>query len=143
PAKAKAADTKAADEKPVDDKPADDKAKDEKKDDKKGDEKPAEEPKKDQKFKPLSEVHDEIQTKLAQPIAQETRTKAVKEVTDAINDYGSRYRRWLSVKEIKKDAAQEPAKLDLEAIAAKHGFKAGTTPLVDQYEVQAYDIGKD
>ena len=94
------------------------KAEDEKKpDDKKPDEVKPEE-KKEVKYKPLADVREEILTKLAQPIAQEARTKAVKEVTDAINDYGKRYRRWLSVKEFKKDAAQEPAKLDLEALAA-------------------------
>jgi hypothetical protein len=132
----KKADESKADEKKADDKKADD-------DKKAGEEKKAEEPKKEQKFKPLEEVKEEIRTKLAQPIAQEARTKAVKEVTDAIHEYGRKYRRWLSIKEIKKDAAQEPAKLDLESIAAKHGFKVGTTPLVDRYEVAAYDIGKE
>lgn len=129
----KSKDDKKADEKPKDDKPADEKPKDEK---------PAEE-KKEPKFKPLAEVREEILTKLAQPIAQEVRTKAAKEAVDAINAYGRQYRRWQSVKEFKKDAAQEPAKLDLEAIAAKHGFKAGTTPLVDQYQVGEYEIGKE
>lgn len=141
-----AAKVQPADEQKKDEaKPAEVKADEKKKDGEKkpGEEKPAEEPKKEQKFKPLEEVKEEIRTKLAQPIAQEAKNKAVKEVTDAINDYGRRYRRWLSVKEIKKEKAQEPPKLDLESIATKHGFKVGSTPLVDRYEVASYDIGKE
>lgn len=103
------------------------------------DAKPAEEP----KFKPLVEVHDDILKQLAQPIAQEARTKAVKEVTDAINEFGRRYRRYQTVKEIKKDKAEAPPKLDLEALAAKHGFIVGSTPLIDQHESQNYEIGKN
>jgi hypothetical protein len=138
---------KKSEEPKADDKKADEKKADEKKDDKPADEKKEDEKKpeekKEPKFKPLEEVKEEIRTKLAQPIAQDARNKAVKEVTDAINDYGRRYRRWLSVKEFKKDKAEEPAKLDIEAIASKHGFKVGTTPLVDRFEIEAYDIGKE
>ncbi len=131
----KAGETKPAADKPAETPPADAKPGEEKP----ADAKPAEEP----KFKPLSEVHDEIQRKLAQPIAQEAKTKAVKEITDAISAYGRKFRRYESVKEFKKTSVEDPGKLDLTALVTKHGFQLGTTPLVDEYEVRNYEIGKN
>jgi hypothetical protein len=149
-AKDKPADEKKGEDKKADNKKADDekKAGEEKK---AGDEKPAEkgdaekpaETKAEPKFKPLSEVRDEILTRLAQPIAQEAKNNAVKKAMDAINNYGRDYRRWQSVKNFKQGAVNDPGKLELEAIAAKNGFKTGSTPLVDRFEVAAYDIGRE
>ena len=133
PAESKPADAKAADAKPADEKPADSK-----------DEKPTETPPaKEQKFKPLSEVREEIRTRLAQPIAEEARKKAVAEVTTAIDKYGKAYRRYLDVKSIRKTAdIKEPEKLDLAPLAAKYNFPIAETPLVDQYEIAKHEIGQ-
>jgi hypothetical protein len=100
---------------------------------------PATEP----KFKPLSEVHDQILTRLAQPIAEEARKKAVAEVTTAVEKYGKALRRYNDVKSVKKTAdVQAPPTLDLAPIAVKYGFEIGETPLVDRHEVAKYDIGQ-
>jgi hypothetical protein len=140
PAEPESADDKPKDEKAAEAKATDDKAKDDKaKDEKAADAKPAGET----RFKTLEEVKEDIRKQLAQPIAQEAKNKAVKEVLDAINEYGRRYRRWQSVKEFKKAAAEDPGKLDVASVTSKHGFQVGTTPLVDRHEVTAYDVGKN
>lgn len=114
-----------------------------------GDAKPAEakagetKPAPETKFKPLSEVRESIRTQLARPIAQDAQNKDIKEVIAAIDGYGRRYRRWQTIKDFAKGKAEDPGKLDLEAIAAKHGFKAATTPLVDRFEVTEHEVGKN
>src|SRR6185436_8173237 len=60
-------------------------------------------PAKEPKFKPLSEVRDQILTRLAQPIAEEARKKAVAEVTTTIEKYGKALRRYNDVKSVKKN----------------------------------------
>jgi len=100
-------------------------------------------PAKEPKFKPLSEVHDQILTRLAQPIAEEARKKATGEVVAAIEKYGKAYRRYLDAKNIGKNAdLKEPEKLDLAPLAVKYNFPIGETPLVDQYEIANYEIGQ-
>jgi hypothetical protein len=100
-------------------------------------------PPKEPKFKPLSEVHDQILTRLAQPIAEEARKKATGELVAAIEKYGKAYRRYLDAKNIgKKTDATPPEKLDLAPLAAKYNFPIGETPLVDQFEVSNYEIGQ-
>ncbi len=128
------AETKPADAKPAEEKPADAK-----------DEKSAETPPaaKEQKFKPLSEVREEILTRLAQPIAEEARKKAVAEVTTAIEKYGKAYRRYLDVKNIRKTAdIKEPEPLELAPLAAKYNFPIAETPLVDQHDIAKHEIGQ-
>src|SRR5262249_53278185 len=75
---------------------------------------------------------------------REAREKAVKEVMDAITAYGRDYRRWQTVKELKKTTLKDPGKLDLEALAKKHlGFQAGSLPLVDRFEAMESELGKN
>ncbi|HMC10064.1 MAG TPA: hypothetical protein VKH44_02195, partial [Pirellulaceae bacterium] len=100
-------------------------------------------PAKEQKFKALSEVRDQILTRLAQPIAEEARKKATSEVVTAIERYGKTYRRYLDVKNVRKTGdLKDPGKLDLVPLAAKYNFPIGETPLVDEYEVSNYEIGQ-
>lgn len=95
------------------------------------------------KFKPLSEVRDDIVLRLARPIAEEARKKAVAEVISAIEAYGKKYRRYHDVKSVRKTAdVADPGRLDLAPLAAKYGFEIGTTPLVDRFEVAEYEIGQ-
>jgi len=133
-----AGDKKGADEKkPADEKPAEVKPEEEKKSD------AAEPPAKEQKFKPLEEVRDQIVTRLAQPIAEDARKKAMSEIVAAIEKYGKAYRRYLDVKNVRKTGdAQDPGKLDLAPLAAKYNFPIGETPLVDRYEIANYEIGQ-
>jgi hypothetical protein len=131
PTSGKATDAKASEEKPAEQK--DDTAK------------PAgaQEPAKEPKFKPLSEVHDVILTRLAQPIAEEARKKATGEVVAAIEKYGKAYRRYLDAKNIgKKTDVQPPEKLDLAPLAVKYNFPISETPLVDQFQVAEHEIGQ-
>jgi hypothetical protein len=129
---------KPADEKkPTEEKPAEAKPEEEKKSD------TSEAPAKEQKFKPLEEVRDQIVTRLAQPIAEDARKKAVGEIVAAIEKYGKAYRRYLDVKNVRKTGdVQEPGKLDLAPLAAKYNFPIGETPLVDRYEIANFEIGQ-
>jgi hypothetical protein len=102
----------------------------------------AQTPAKEQKFKPLSEVRDQILTRLAQPIAEEARKKATAEIVAAVEKYGKTYRRYLDAKGMGKTDAKEPEKLELAPIAAKYHFEIGETPLVDQYQIAEYEIGQ-
>jgi hypothetical protein len=100
-------------------------------------------PAKEPKYKPLSEVHDQILTRLAQPIAEEARKKAVAEVTTTIEKYGKALRRYNDVKNVKKSADLEPPPaLDLAPLAVKYGLSSGETPLVDRFEVAKFEIGQ-
>lgn len=95
------------------------------------------------KFKPLSEVREEILLRLARPLAEEARKKAVAEVMSAIEAYGKKFRRYHDVKSVRKTAdIPDPGRLDLAPLAAKYGFEIGTTPLVDRHEVAEYEIGQ-
>jgi hypothetical protein len=100
-------------------------------------------PPKEQKFKPLSEVREQILARLAQPIAEEARKKAVGEVISAVEKYGKTYRRYLDVKTVKKtEDIADPGKLDIVPLALKHDFPIGDVPLVDQYEISRHEIGQ-
>jgi hypothetical protein len=135
PADSKPADSKPAEEKPDEAKPAETKP---------GEAKPAE-TKPLPKFKKLEEVADDIRTGLAQPIAQEKRDAAIKQAIADISDYGRKFFRWKGVQEgqVKSSKVTDPGQLNLEGIATKHGFKAGSTKLVDQHEIREYDLGKN
>lgn len=152
PAEAKPADpAKPAEEKPAEEKPAEAKPADPTKpaEEKPADpSKPAEtkpgEPAKEPKFKPLAEVRDDVLTKLAQPIAQEAQIAAVKKLVDEITKYGKDRLRYETIKDQKRVSTtiKDPGELDLQALAAKYGFEAGTTPLVDRYTVQEHELGQ-
>ena len=99
------------------------------------------------KFKPLEEVKDDIRRELAQPIAEDEIKAAVKKATDEVNNYGRKYRRWKSAQDaikegVKAAKAEDPGKLDLEGIAARYGFKSGSTGLVDRHEIGKFEIGQ-
>lgn len=113
-------------------------------DTKPADDKPAEAtPAKEQKFKPLADVREQILSRLAQPIAEEARKKATGEVVAAIEKYGKAYRRYQDVKNVRKTGdAKEPEKLDLAPLAVKYQFEIGEMPLSDQFEASKTDIGQ-
>lgn len=98
---------------------------------------------KEPKYKPLAEVRDTILTRLAQPIAEEARKKAVAEVTAVVEKYGKALRRYNDVKSVKKNSTVEaPAALDLAPLSAKYNFPVAETPLVDRFEVANSEIGQ-
>jgi hypothetical protein len=99
------------------------------------------------KYKPLEEVKDDIRRELAQPLAEDAIKEALKKAIDEINAYGRKYRRWRSAQEaiqegVKTAKAEDPGKLDVEGIAARFGFQAGSTGLVDRHEIGNFEIGQ-
>jgi len=111
---------------------------------------PAAAPAAEPKFKPLELVHDEILKKLAQPIAEEARKKAVAEVMGTIDKYGKAFRRYHDVISVRKTAdIKDPGSLDIVPLATKYGFEIGDTgkrdgkPVaVDRFEIANFDIGQ-
>jgi hypothetical protein len=99
------------------------------------------------KFKPLEEVKEVIRRELAQPIAEDALKAAVKKAVDEISSYGRKYQRWHTAQQAIKDGVKarpvdDPGRLDVEAIAALHGFKSGSTELVDRHEIGNFEIGQ-
>ncbi|MDX1944525.1 MAG: hypothetical protein SFU86_03890, partial [Pirellulaceae bacterium] len=151
PAEPKPADPKPAEPKPAEEKPAEPKPVDPKPADPKPAETPATPaepatppPPAEPKFKTLEEVADEIRTRLAQPLAQEARDAAVKKVMTEITEFGRKLARWESLKDRKTKSSDvvDPGKLDVAALAKKHGFEHGSTPLVDRHEVMKTELGE-
>jgi len=148
PAEAKGDDTKPATppaaDKPAEDKPAAEKAAADQPATTSGLAAPANTaaPAKEQKFKPLEEVREEIRTKLAQPIAEESRKKAVAEFTGAIEKFGKAMRRHSDLKSNKMNAEKAAPELDLAPLAAKYNFPVSETPLVDRFEISKHEIGE-
>jgi hypothetical protein len=111
---------------------------------------PANAPAAEPKFKPLELVHDEILKKLAQPIAEEARKKAVAEVMAKIDKFGKDFRRYHDVISVRKNAdIKNPGTLDIVPLATKYGFEIGDTgkrdgkPVaVDRFEIANFDIGQ-
>jgi hypothetical protein len=97
------------------------------------------------KFKPLSEVQDEIRTTLAQPIAQEAMNKAVSAAMTEINQHGNKLRRWEAAQEAKRKSTTvvDPGKLPLAEIAKRHGFTSESLSPVDRFEVAKFEIGRN
>jgi hypothetical protein len=148
PADEKPAEAKPAESKPADDKPAESTPRAEKPaapQTPSSPEKPASpEPPKEPQFKPLEEVKEEIRVELAQPIAQESLNAAVKKAISEVNEYGRKYRRWTDGQNLKNKPASlvDPGALNVETVAKKYNFDAGSTPLVDIHTVGEYEIGQ-
>ena len=106
-------------------------------------EKTDEQPKTDeQEFKPLSEVRDEILTRLARPEAQATSEAAVKAVMREVQDYSVKYLRWTQSKKTGgKTTAKDPGELRINSLASKHHLIVGEMPLADQFEIAATELG--
>jgi hypothetical protein len=161
-----AAATKPADEKPADEKPADAKPAEEAPEAKPAETKPADPsqpvdsakpvdaaavppatPAPPPKFKPLAEVEDEIRAVLARPIAQKEMDAAIEKVRQEVSDYGRKARKFHDSREAAKagskaKAAADPGPLDLKGLAERFKFEAGSTELVDRFEVATTDIGQ-
>lgn len=121
-------------EKVADDKAADDKAAD----DKAAAEKPPE-----PEFKPLSEVRDQLLNQLASPEARTASDLAVREIMNAVSEYGTKYTRWSEDQKAgSKTGTKDPGELKLKALAEKHGLTVGQTKLADQFAVAATELGE-
>ena len=96
------------------------------------------------KFKPLEEVREQIIDRLAQPIAEDARQKAMQELVEAVRAYGQKYRRYQSALENKSKTAKDPGKFNVQAVAKDiTGVTAESTPLISRYQASEYDIGQN
>jgi hypothetical protein len=97
------------------------------------------------RFKPLSEVQDEIRATLAQPFAQEAMNKAVSAAMTEISQHGNKLRRWEAAQEAKRKSTTvvDPGKLPLAEIARRYGFTFESIPPVDRFEVAKFEIGRN
>jgi hypothetical protein len=94
-------------------------------------------------FKPLSEVRDQLLTRLASPEARAANDAAVNEIMRAVSDYGTKYTHWIEDKKAgSKAGAKDPGELKLKSLAARHGLTVGKTPLADQFAIAATELGQ-
>ncbi len=128
-------------EKPADpaEKPAEGKPANAKPDQPQSDEAKTPEP----EFRPLSEVRDQLLTKLATPAAQTAQNNALNEIVRAVSDYGTRYTRWVEDRKAEsKVGVADPGALNLSSLAKKHSLVVGKTPLADQFAIAATELGQ-
>jgi len=93
------------------------------------------------KYRPLEEVADDIRERLARPLAGARFEKAVSTARTRMDKYFQDYIYWKAIS-VEDSSKPMPEKPDLKALAKELGMTAGKTPLVDQFEVQEYDIGQ-
>jgi hypothetical protein len=106
--------------------------------------KPASEKEAPAKFRPLSEVREQILNRLAQPIAEDARREALNKLVAAVKDYGRSYRRYQTAVENKSKTAKDPGKFDPKAVASSvRGVTAESTPLINRYQAGEYQIGQN
>jgi hypothetical protein len=120
-----------ADDKPAADKPADKPPAD-----------PTQATAKEPEFKPLSEVREELLTKLARPEARAASDAAVKAVSRAVQDYSVKYLLWIESKKAGgKSTVKDPGELRIKSLASKYNLIAGETALADQFEIAKTELG--
>lgn len=132
---AKSGEDKPAQEKPAAEgtaaKPADDAAKT-------GDAAKADEP----QFRPLSEVREQLVSRLARPAAQAAQEAAIKVLMRAVQDYGSKYTLWSESKKAgSKTSVKDPGELQIRSLAEKYHLTVGRVPLSDEFEIAATELG--
>ncbi len=93
------------------------------------------------RYRPLEEVADEIRRTIARPLAQDAMDEAMKSARREIEAYFRASIRAQALRDAGRDVP-EPAPLDLEALAQKFQLIPGETRLVDQFEIEDYELGK-
>jgi hypothetical protein len=93
-------------------------------------------------FRPLSEVRDELLTRLAFPEAKAASDAAVKAVTREVQDYSVKYIRWTESKKAGgKTTVKDPGELRIKSLASKYNLLVGETPLADQFQIAITELG--
>ena len=92
------------------------------------------------RIKPLSEVADEIRTRLATAAAFKKKDDAAKRAKIALDSYRSQVIRWENSQE--KETTPKPTPPDFAAIAKEYGLLFQETGLVNRFELEKTDIGK-
>jgi len=92
------------------------------------------------RIKPLSEVADDIRTRLARASAFKKSGEAAKQAEVALKTYQMQVLTWENSQG--NDAIPKPTPPDFEAIAKESGLLFGETGLVDGVEISKTDIGK-
>lgn len=93
--------------------------------------------------KPLAEVREAILNQLAQPIASEMRTTAVKGVIDELRSFSRAYNSAKLKAETAKGPKPELPALDLPALSKKYNLESGTTELMSAAESYESELGKN
>ncbi|TVS16145.1 MAG: hypothetical protein EA424_14785 [Planctomycetaceae bacterium] len=93
------------------------------------------------RYRPLEEVADEIRRTIARPLAQDAMDEAMKSARREVEAYFRASIRARALRDAGRDVPQ-PAPLDLEALAQKFQLIPGETRLVDQFEIEDYELGK-
>jgi hypothetical protein len=92
-------------------------------------------------YKPLEEVADEIRRNLARAPAQEAMNEALKAARSEIENYFKERIKWQALSAEDPELVK-PVPVDTEALADRLGLVAGETPLVDELEIEDYELGK-
>ena len=92
------------------------------------------------RIKPLSEVEEEIRTRLARAAAFKKKDEAKKRASIAMQTYQQSVIRWENSRD--KDTTPKPGLPDFEAIAKDNGLVFRETGLVDRFELRDTEIGK-
>ena len=93
--------------------------------------------------KPLSEVREQLLTRLARPAAEKAQQAAINDIVRAVSDYGVKFTHWTEGKKAgSKVATQDPGELKIGALAARHGVVVGKTPLSDQFAIAQTELGQ-
>lgn len=88
-------------------------------------------------FKPLEEVRESIIETIASKRAEPKFEQAKNLVESAMRDYFNDYIAWTVGAD--EEGSEQPAVIDLAALAAKHKFTAGSVPLVNGFELTERD----
>ncbi len=93
------------------------------------------------KYKPLSEVEQEIRRNLARAPAQDKVTAALKAARTVLDKHFRAYASWQANTKAKIDVP-EPTPPSLKELAAANGLVDGEIPLADELQIGDYELGK-
>ena len=93
------------------------------------------------KYKPLSEVEQEIRRNLARAPAQDKVTAALKAARTELDKHFRAYASWQANTKAKIDVP-EPTPPAIKELAKSNGLVAGEIPLADELQIGNYELGK-
>lgn len=105
---------------------------------------PAEPKTEEPKYKPLTEVRDQILGELAQPEALKLKNEAMAAALKELSAYSAANKRWQNNKALKEPLPdiKDPGDLKVQALAKKYNFTVGSTPPSDSFEIAELELGR-
>jgi len=92
-------------------------------------------------YQPIEDVEDDIRQRIAEPIAEEQKNKALEAAQREVEVYFDERIRWEAMIKAKLEAT-EPPPLDHEALAERWNITAGETPRLDEIEIKDFELGR-